>query len=100
MAATQQGQVPKPNGAATLYLVAGDRIPCEAPEINEEGVHFKSTVVDTTFVPHSAVKAVELGSNWAAGKFVHVKQVPAKSCSLPQASVKCEHTPRGVVLAM
>lgn len=58
---------PKPNGTGTLHLLAGDRIPCESVEIDEAGVHFKSSVVDATFVPHDAVKALELVPRWKAG---------------------------------
>ncbi len=57
---------PNPNGAGVLYLLAGDRIPCESTEIDDAGVHFKSSVVDATFAPHTAVKALELVSNWKA----------------------------------
>jgi thiol-disulfide isomerase/thioredoxin len=57
---------PNPNGAGVLYLVAGDRIPCESTEIDDAGVHFKSQVVNATFAPHSVVKALELVSNWKA----------------------------------
>jgi thiol-disulfide isomerase/thioredoxin len=57
---------PKPTGAGTLHLLAGDRIPCESVEIDETGVHFKSPVVAATFVPHDAVKALELVPRWTA----------------------------------
>jgi thiol-disulfide isomerase/thioredoxin len=59
-------RTPNPNGAGILYLIAGDRIPCDATSIDEAGVHFKSSVVDATFAPHSAVKALELVTNWSA----------------------------------
>jgi thiol-disulfide isomerase/thioredoxin len=73
-AAAQRQLTPKPNGAGTLYLRAGDRIPCEATRIDETGVHFSSSVVDATFAPHRAVKALELVSNWTAAALAEEKR--------------------------
>jgi thiol-disulfide isomerase/thioredoxin len=66
--------LPKPHGAGTLYLLAGDRIPCDVSEIDEEGVHFKSAVVTSTFVPHSGVKALEFAPDWTAAALDDVKR--------------------------
>ncbi|HEY3395482.1 MAG TPA: TlpA disulfide reductase family protein, partial [Lacipirellulaceae bacterium] len=62
--APQNRTIPKSDGMGTLYLLAGDRIPCESIEIDDRGVHFKSSVVDAAFVPHNVVKALELVPNW------------------------------------
>ena len=45
---------------ALLHLRAGDKVPCQITGVDEEGVHIESTVVDSTFVPHERVKAIEL----------------------------------------
>ena len=45
---------------ALLHLRAGDKVPCQITGVDEEGVHIASTVVDSTFVPHERVKAIEL----------------------------------------
>jgi thiol-disulfide isomerase/thioredoxin len=47
-------------GKRTMYLRSGDTVPCEVTKITEEGVHFKTSLSDATFVPHDRVKAVEL----------------------------------------
>ena len=65
---------PKRNGAGTLYLVGGDRIPCETQEIDEEGVHFTSSVVVANFLPHREVKALELVPNWTAAALAEEKR--------------------------
>ena len=44
-------------GDQLLWLKAGDRIPCTIVSIDERGVTFKTTLVESTFVPHRAVKA-------------------------------------------
>lgn len=61
-------------GAATLCLLTGDRIPCESIQIDEEGVHFTSSVVSTDFVPHKAVKALEFVPKWTAAALAEVKR--------------------------
>jgi thiol-disulfide isomerase/thioredoxin len=47
-------------GKRTMHLRNGDTIPCEVTKITEEGVNFKTSMSDATFVPHDKVKAVEL----------------------------------------
>ncbi len=47
-------------GKRTMHLRSGDTIPCEVTKITEEGVHFKTSFSDATFVPHDKLKAVEL----------------------------------------
>ena len=47
-------------GRRTMHLRSGDTIPCEVTKISEEGIHFKTTLSDATFVSHDKVKAVEL----------------------------------------
>ena len=71
---SDQAAPPKPQGGARLYLLAGDRIPCEVSEIDEEGIHFKSPVVASTFVPNSGAKAVEFVPNWTAAALDDVKR--------------------------
>src|SRR5262249_12285265 len=58
--------LPKTGSDATLYLLGGDRLPCKVSEIDEEGVHFTSEVVNATFVPHANVKAIEFIPNTTA----------------------------------
>ena len=47
-------------GKRTMHLRSGDTIPCEVSKITEEGVSFKTSFSDATFVPHDKLKAVEL----------------------------------------
>ncbi|MCA1685847.1 MAG: TlpA family protein disulfide reductase, partial [Planctomycetia bacterium] len=47
-------------GRRTLYLRSGDVIPSDVTKIDEDGVSFRSSMTDKTFVPHDEVKAVEL----------------------------------------
>lgn len=47
-------------GKRTMHLRSGDTIPCEVTKITDEGIHFKTTLSDATFVSHDRVKAVEL----------------------------------------
>ncbi len=47
-------------GKRTMHLRSGDTIPCEVTKISEEGINFKTTLSDATFVSHDKVKAVEL----------------------------------------
>jgi len=68
-------QPPKPSGPATICLLVGDRIPCEAPLIDEEGVHFSSSVVASHSVPHRDVKALELVPNWTAKALAEEKRL-------------------------
>jgi thiol-disulfide isomerase/thioredoxin len=42
-----------------LWLVNGDRIPCELIAIDDRGVTFKSSVIQTEFLPHDQIKAWE-----------------------------------------
>ena len=53
----------------------GDRIPCEAPLIDEEGVHFSSSVVTSRTVPHHDIKALELVPNWTATALAEEKRL-------------------------
>lgn len=48
------------SGKRTMHLRSGDTIPCEVSKITEEGIRFKTSLSDATFVPHDKVKAVEL----------------------------------------
>jgi thiol-disulfide isomerase/thioredoxin len=43
-----------------LHLRSGDTFACTLTLIDEKGVAFKSTVSDSTFVPHSEIKVLEL----------------------------------------
>ncbi|HVT28390.1 MAG TPA: TlpA disulfide reductase family protein [Lacipirellulaceae bacterium] len=52
------------NGSGTLCLLTGDRIPCEAAQIDEDGIHFTSSVVSSDFVPRRAAKAIEFVPRW------------------------------------
>lgn len=51
---------PSAAGKRTMYLRSGDTVPCEVTKITEEGIHFKTSMSDATFVSHDKVKAVEL----------------------------------------
>lgn len=51
---------PATAGKLTMHLRSGDTIPCEVTKITEEGVNFKTSMSDATFVSHDKVKAVEL----------------------------------------
>jgi thiol-disulfide isomerase/thioredoxin len=64
----------KPLTGGILYLSDGDRIPCESTEIDDEGVHFKSSVVEATLVPHGQVKALEFIPQWTAAALDDVKR--------------------------
>ena len=44
-----------------LYLRTGDIIPAEVTAIDEQGVRFKTSVMEAGFVAHDRIKAVELG---------------------------------------
>lgn len=72
--ATNAARQPQPDGAGTLYLLAGDRIPCRVSEIDEAGVYFTSSVVSATFLPHGEVKALELVPNWTAAALAEEKR--------------------------
>jgi thiol-disulfide isomerase/thioredoxin len=43
----------------SLWLRAGDHFPCNVVSIDEQGVTFKSTFIEKTFVPHDQIKAWE-----------------------------------------
>ena len=47
-------------GKRTMHLRSGDTVPCEVTKITEEGIFFKTSISDATFVSHDRVKAVEL----------------------------------------
>ena len=47
-------------GEALLHLQTGDKIPCEAISIDEQGLTFKSTLTESTFVPNEKIHALEL----------------------------------------
>jgi thiol-disulfide isomerase/thioredoxin len=56
-------ETPAPEGTAerrSLFLRSGDVIPSEITGITEEGVTFKTSMSNSTFVAHDKVKAVEL----------------------------------------
>jgi hypothetical protein len=42
-----------------LWLKAGDRLTCKLKSIDERGITFESPLVESTFLPHEAVKAWE-----------------------------------------
>lgn len=44
-------------GDQLLWLRAGDRIPCKLLRIDERGVTFETPFVESTFLPHDAIKA-------------------------------------------
>jgi thiol-disulfide isomerase/thioredoxin len=70
--AARQSQMSQ--GAATLCLLAGDRIPCESVQIDEDGIHFTSSVVAADFVPHRSIKALEFVPKWTAAALAEVKR--------------------------
>jgi thiol-disulfide isomerase/thioredoxin len=43
-----------------IYLLAGDRIPCIVSRIDDRGVYFSSSVVQSDMIPHDQIKALEL----------------------------------------
>jgi thiol-disulfide isomerase/thioredoxin len=63
-------------GQGSLCLTTGDRIPCEVTQIDEEGVHFTSAVVNSKFVPNRVAKAVELlPQQWSSGALAEEKRL-------------------------
>jgi thiol-disulfide isomerase/thioredoxin len=44
-------------------LRSGDTIPGEVTKIDDKGISFDSPIAETDFIPHEAVKAVELGGS-------------------------------------
>ncbi len=48
-------------GRKMIHLRTGDMIVGDVVKIDEEGVWYKSKSSDNTFIPHSKIKAVELG---------------------------------------
>jgi thiol-disulfide isomerase/thioredoxin len=68
-------QATLPSGAGNLCLLTGDRVPCEAIQIDEEGIHFTSSVVASTSVPHRAVKALEFVPKWTAAALAEAKRM-------------------------
>lgn len=61
-------------GRRLMHLRSGDTIPCDVKQINEEGIVFKTTMSEATFVGHEKVKAVELLSGLSAPKLNKLKQ--------------------------
>ncbi len=57
-----------------LHLRSGDTVPCSAANINEEGVTYKSSVSDATFIPHSQLKVLELMPRIGAGQIAKSKK--------------------------
>lgn len=49
-----------PKQMASLHLRTGDTVPCEVTGIDEQGVHFKTSVSDASFVANDKIKAIEL----------------------------------------
>ncbi|HEX5471587.1 MAG TPA: TlpA disulfide reductase family protein, partial [Lacipirellulaceae bacterium] len=62
------------NGAGTLCLLTGDRVPFESVQIDEDGVHFTSSFVSSDFVPHSSAKALEFVSGWTGDALEEAKR--------------------------
>lgn len=60
--------------AAVLHLRTGDTVPCEATSIDEEGVHFTSTVLEATFVPNAQIQALELQPDAAQNTVAKLKK--------------------------
>jgi thiol-disulfide isomerase/thioredoxin len=58
-----------------LFLMAGDRIPCIVSRIDDRGVHFTSSVVESEMVPHAQIKALELVSRTAAASLAEEKRL-------------------------
>ena len=65
---------PKPTGSGTLHMLSGDRLPYDTADIDETGVHFKSSFIDASFVPHSEIKALELVPRWTAAALAEEKR--------------------------
>ena len=65
---------PQANGAGTLCLVTGDRIPCQDVRVDDEGVHFTSSVVESQLAPHEAVKALEFVPKWSDAALAEEKR--------------------------
>ncbi len=61
-------------GRRLMHLRSGDTIPCDVTQINEEGVTFKTSMSDATFVAHEKVKAIELLTGLSAPKLNKLKQ--------------------------
>jgi thiol-disulfide isomerase/thioredoxin len=55
----------KQDGRRSLYLRSGDIIPSTVTKIDENGVWFKTSMSESTFVAHDKVKAVELAQSAA-----------------------------------
>lgn len=65
---------PRMNGYPhAIYLLAGDRIPCIVSRIDDAGVHFSSSVVETGVIPHAKIKALELVPFTAAATLAEAK---------------------------
>jgi peroxiredoxin len=62
----QGGNLPDVTGQRAMHLRTGDTIPCEVTAIDEEGVRIRTSVSDSTFVPHGKIKAVELTNESAS----------------------------------
>src|SRR5207253_3273278 len=53
---------PPSSGQTALHLRSGDTIPCQVTRIDEQGVTFKTSLTDATFVAHEKIKGVELSA--------------------------------------
>ncbi|TWT77269.1 Thiol:disulfide interchange protein CycY precursor [Posidoniimonas polymericola] len=62
---TKQASAPQP---ATMYLRAGDKLPCAIERIDDEGVYFSSPFSAAGFAPHKHVKAIELVTRGVDGR--------------------------------
>ena len=61
-------------GAGTLCLLTGDRIPCESIQIDADGIHFTSSFITSDFVPHHAAKALEFVPKWTGAALAEAKR--------------------------
>ncbi|MCI0332358.1 MAG: TlpA family protein disulfide reductase [Planctomycetes bacterium] len=58
-----------------IFLLAGDRIPCIISRIDDRGVYFSSSVVESDMIPHEQIKAVELVPRTAVSTLAEEKQM-------------------------
>jgi thiol-disulfide isomerase/thioredoxin len=71
----QNAAAPRHSGYPhAIYLLAGDRIPCIVSRIDERGVYFTSSVVESEMIPHEQIKALELIPRTAAATLAAEKQ--------------------------
>jgi thiol-disulfide isomerase/thioredoxin len=62
----EQGPTSPSTERRSLYLRTGDIIPSAVTRIDENGVTFRTDFSESTFVPHSRIKAVELAAESGA----------------------------------